>query len=204
MWSSPLHLLLGPDAALTFLEHSAVIVRACGTGPRRLRGSRRSARWWRATARCQRGMPCGACSSGSAWARAATSWTRRGRQGSTQRSPRSRPRRGATLGGRDALACPFSARTAGAEDRPGRSQGAAAGRGRGIAPARRVVAGPDGRRGRAVPGTDGLVLARPLRRQRAEGAPPAPDATLLTRVLGADPEPVLGKGRAELPLFAFA
>jgi uncharacterized protein (DUF1501 family) len=29
-------------------------------------------------------------------------------------------------------------------------------------------------------------------------------ATLLTRVLGADPEPVLGKGRTELPLFAFA
>jgi uncharacterized protein (DUF1501 family) len=29
-------------------------------------------------------------------------------------------------------------------------------------------------------------------------------ATLLTRVLGADPAPVLGKGRAELPLFAFA
>jgi uncharacterized protein (DUF1501 family) len=29
-------------------------------------------------------------------------------------------------------------------------------------------------------------------------------ATLLTRVLGADPEPVLGKGRAELPLLAFA
>jgi uncharacterized protein (DUF1501 family) len=29
-------------------------------------------------------------------------------------------------------------------------------------------------------------------------------ATLLTRVLDADPEPVLGKGRTELPLFAFA
>jgi uncharacterized protein (DUF1501 family) len=29
-------------------------------------------------------------------------------------------------------------------------------------------------------------------------------ATLLTRVLGADPEPVLGKGRTELPLFASA
>jgi uncharacterized protein (DUF1501 family) len=29
-------------------------------------------------------------------------------------------------------------------------------------------------------------------------------ATLLTQVLGADPEPVLGKGRTELPLFAFA
>jgi uncharacterized protein (DUF1501 family) len=29
-------------------------------------------------------------------------------------------------------------------------------------------------------------------------------ATLLTRVLGADPEPVLGKGRVELPLFAVA